>query len=400
MKDNIYRLFLFIAFQILVITQVSTSTTSPTQYCKTSSSDTDKVDFIRAIITDVSLPFFISIIKGANLYLYYQNFQKLRISFTFNQIQSSSQMLARKISSTAHNRKLSQDEYSKAILSDIEDPTNFGRYAIKSFVEKFKNKLTGHTLRAHVIYPDNVQERFPVIIIAHGFKLPSSQYYSYGIKLATFGFISVIIGYHNSFLGNDNIAQAKDLSSALNWAFNHKGLKNIIDANQSGIMGHSLGGKLSLLAATLDFRFKAIFCIDPVDGMGILVRNELNKLGNRPTGYIGELIDSSGRIKACAPVNLNYETLYHASPNPSFKVTVNGANHFSFLDDADNLWILKRFCKTAQVSSNIVRQLTQTYMVSFFQRHLRSIKQYDEWITGKYAQKEFILNGLASVTHK
>ena len=211
----------------------------------------------------------------------------------FNQIQSSTIKLARKVSSTVNDRKLSRDEYSSnTIISDIDDPTKFGRFAIKSFVEKFKNKLTGNVLKAHVIYPDkvNIKERFPVIILAHGFKLPSSQYYSYGIKLATFGYITIIIDYHNSFLGNDNIAQAKDLSSALNWAFNHKILKGIVDINQCGIMGHSLGGKLSLLAATMDTRFKAIFCIDPVDGMGILVKNELYKLGNRPTGYIGELI--------------------------------------------------------------------------------------------------------------
>jgi dienelactone hydrolase len=42
----------------------------------------------------------------------------------------------------------------------------------------------------------------------------------------------------------------------------------VANADLAGVTGHSLGGKLSLLAATKDARVKASIVLDPVDGGG------------------------------------------------------------------------------------------------------------------------------------
>lgn len=315
-----------------------------------------------------------------------------------NRIKSASKLLETEILNAATAVIDFQNDSRSG--TNVDDPSKVGPFAVKSFVSKFVNNVTKNHLVAHVVYPKSKKGQLSVIVIAHGFKVPPSQYYSYAIKLASFGYIAIIVNYKTSFLGNNNLVQAKDLSSALDWITHKSELKHRVNFTNHGIMGHSLGGKLALLAATIDDRFRAIFCLDPVDGMGILVRNELYKLKHIPTGFIGELVDSQGAFKSCAPASVNYETFYDAAYSPTFKVSIHGANHFSFLDDADRLRILRRVCKKATVSSKSVRDISQTIMVSFFQRHLRNQFKYDKFIAGSYAQKEYVSTGQASISYK
>ena len=327
----------------------------------------------------------------------------VKFEFMFSRIKSATKHLEgeilKAVTSTESESDIQNDSINRI---GTMDPSKLGPFTVKCFVSKFINKATRNHLVAHVVYPKSKHGLLPVIIIAHGFKVPPSQYYSYAIKLASFGYIAIIIHYKTSFLGNDNLAQAKDLSSALDWITHsdRPELKNRVQSTNHGIMGHSLGGKLALLTATIDKRFRAVFCLDPVDGMGIVVKNELHKLKNIPTAFLGELIDSQGTVQACAPANVNYETFYEAASSPTFKITIHGANHFSFLDDVDRLKILRRVCKSATVSAQSVRELSQTVMVAFFQKYLFNLNDYDRWIVGTRMQKEYVAAGRATVTHK
>ena len=172
--------------------------------------------------------------------------------------------------------------------------------------------------------------------------------------------------------------------------------------------GHSLGGKLALLAATLDTRVKAVFVLDPVDGGGpggcnapncVVVKNLMPTLAI-PTGILGETTDASGGFQPCAPAADNFTTFYAQAKTPSLQITALGANHMSFLDDVSKCGFTCSACNAATAPNAQVNGMARALMVAFYERHLRGNNAYDTYLTGADATARYVTPKQATIVSK
>jgi chlorophyllase len=289
------------------------------------------------------------------------------------------------------------------------DPMADGPYTLQEFDDKATIASTGDVVAVHVALPNGGPGAgpYPLVILAHGFQLQPSQYYGYVKRLATFGYVAITVDFPTSLLGNDNAAEAKDLSGAIDWALASSKLSGLVDKSRVGISGHSLGGKLAIYAAATDPRFGAVFAMDPVDGGGPLGCNppqcvdasNLMPSLTIPTAFMGETADAAGGMQPCAPAANNFATFYAGATSPSLVVTVSGANHMSFLDSTANC-LACGFCNKATASNADVTQMTRSFMVAFFERRLRGLVAYDDFLTGATAQSRYVSTNLAKIESK
>jgi len=296
---------------------------------------------------------------------------------------------------------------SDANVGTAGDPDADGPFATAEKDATAKVASTGDTVAVHAVYPTGAGP-FPVVVIGHGFNLAPSQYYSYAKRLASFGYVAMTVDFPTSFLGNDNPKEAKDMLGGVAWAKADATLGPKVDENVIGMTGHSLGGKIALLAATMDPRVKAAFVLDPVDGGGptgcnppacVTVADLMPSL-QIPTGFLGETTDAAGGGQPCAPAASNFKTFYAKTNAPSLEVTALGANHMSFLDDLAGCGLTCSFCNSATAKNADVSQMARAFMTAFFERHLRGKTTYDTYLTGAQAQARYVATTRATIVSK
>jgi predicted dienelactone hydrolase len=288
----------------------------------------------------------------------------------------------------------------------VDDPNLDGPFTVGELTAT-ADSSSGNDVPLHAFYPTAgpVAGPYPVVVIGHGFQLPASQYTSYARRLATHGFVAMTNDFDAGFSPN-NVDNANDMLAGLDWAAAEAALAGIADANNAGMSGHSLGGKVALLAASYDARVKASITLDPVDGAMNCNPTDCPDVSNLmplaiPTGFLGETIDASGGFfGACAPAADNFTTFYAGTTSPSLSVTITGANHMSFLDDVAGCGITCTFCNAATAPDATVNSLAKAYVVAFYRRHLKGEAAYDSFLTGADAQARYVDTGLATIQSK
>jgi pimeloyl-ACP methyl ester carboxylesterase len=290
----------------------------------------------------------------------------------------------------------------------VADPNLDGPYTIAELDDTIASVVGGDTnIPVHCAHPTAgpTAGPYPVVVVGHGLQLAASEYYEYVKRLATFGYVALTVDFPASIFSVDNPKQAKDMLAGIDWAKNKAGLN--ADANKAGMTGHSLGGKVALLAATQDPRVKASIVLDPVDGGGptgcnppmcVTVSALLPNL-QIPTGFLGETTDGMGGFMPCAPTASNFLTFYAKTNSPSFAVTVAGANHMSFLDDP-NCGLTCNFCNPATAPHQQVHDMALAYVTAFYERHLRGNTGYDTYLTGAQAQARYVATNQATIQSK
>jgi dienelactone hydrolase len=288
------------------------------------------------------------------------------------------------------------------------DPAMDGPYTIKEIDDTTTVKSTGHKVPVHAAFPSAGPSAgpFPVVLVAHGFQLDPKQYLGYIRRLATFGYVAITPNFPASLFSVNNVENAKDVIGAIDWA---KGRIDLhADTDNVGASGHSLGGKVALLAATMDSRIKASITLDPVDGSKNCNPTNCPDVSSLmptlkiPIAFLGETTDASGGSfgMSCAPAADNYTT-FHATANaPTFQVTVNGANHMSFIDSPSSCGLTCSVCKKATATQSKVLDMSRAYLVAFYERNLRGGTAYDAYLTGAQAQARYVTSGLAVITSK
>lgn len=289
----------------------------------------------------------------------------------------------------------------------VDDPDLAGPYTTTS-IDDVVVSPSGNDVPVRAVYPTGGPSAgpYPVVVVAHGFQLPVSQYESYVQRLASHGFVAVTADFPTDFFSANNVANAMDVLAGLDWAA--EALPGVADADNAGLTGHSLGGKLSLLAATMDDRVRATITLDPVDGAMQCDPADCPDVSDLmplaiPTGFLGETLDavpSGFSPQACAPAADNYTTFYAGTTAPSLSVTVNGAGHMSFLDDLAGCGFTCSFCADPTTANDVVNRLANAYVVAFYRRHLGGEVAYDAYLTGPEAQARYVDTGLVSIESK
>lgn len=257
-------------------------------------------------------------------------------------------------------------------------------------------------------YPTSGPEEgpYPVVTIAHGFNLPPTQYTKYATRLASHGYVALNVD-HRGYIGEpvNHFDNAKQVLAALDWAAGHPTLMSIADVNNVGTTGHSLGGKISVLGAMIDARVKASITLDPVDGAtmcpNMMACPDVSAMLPIaiPLGFLGETLDTAG-FMACAPAADNFTTFYAAADSPALQVTVNGANHMSFIDDVASCGFTCNFCQMPMLDNATVNDLSRAYVVAYYGRYLRDNPGYDTYLTGAEAKTRYVDMGLVTIEEK
>jgi dienelactone hydrolase len=276
----------------------------------------------------------------------------------------------------------------------LADPSKPGPFATSASDATANVPATGHAVPMHCVVPDAAGPH-PVVLIAHGFQLPAAQYYGYADRLGSHGYVACTADFPAGFSPN-HAQSAQDLVGALDWVLGASAaagnpLSGKIDPGLVGVMGHSLGGKLSVLAAATDTRFRAVLGLDPVDSAMLCNPTDCPDASDAlplaiPTAFLGETLDSTAGLggQACAPAADNFQTFYASAGSPSYSLTLAGANHMSFLDDPATCGLVCSFCKPATLDHAKAIAVARTTTVAFFERRLRNRAEYEDWLTGTY----------------
>ena len=298
--------------------------------------------------------------------------------------------------------------WSAVVPTIALDPDLPGPYTVGSpFIESVTVAATGNTFDVKVWRPTAGPDAgpWPVVVLAHGNQLPIAQYDGYASRLASFGYVALNADYPSPLGAPNHLVGAQNLRGVFTWAATAPSISGLVDLTRTALVGHSVGGRIGLLAATQDSAIDVVVALDPVDGVpaGCTLQNcpDVSSLMSSlaiPTLFVGETLDATSEFgQACAPAADNYTTFYAGTPPPSVEVTVLGAGHMSFLDDLANCGFTCSFCRTPTTANATVNGLARAYTVAFLQRYLRGIASYDTYITGEMAQARYIDTGLATL---
>ena len=239
----------------------------------------------------------------------------------------------------------------------------------------------------------------PVVLFSHGYMLSPSDYASYGEHLASWGYVAVLPALpQNILIPSTHVDLAGILRSLMDWVQGEGSaaggpLAGAADTSRLALGGHSMGGKVSLLAAAEDSRPMASFTVDPVDaGSPMPLAEEEDypsvtpeQMGSLsiPLGFIGETVDTVAIYgdMSCAPAEDNFHQYYLHATSPALEVEVMGASHMAFLDNPD-CGVICSACQDSTVDEAGVRALTQRTMTAFYNVFLMDQPEYGEWLTG------------------
>ncbi|MFH2009919.1 MAG: hypothetical protein ABI333_25210 [bacterium] len=249
------------------------------------------------------------------------------------------------------------------------------------------------------VYVPQASGSFPVVVFGHGFMLSPSLYASYGEHLASWGYIAVLPEYPGSMLDARPHRVLKELLiGLLDWiqanATDPGGVfSGKADATLIALAGHSMGGKIALLAATEDSRPRAVFGVDPVDAAGgpmggdpvdyPSVTPELMDQLTIPLGLLGETVNATAGTlgQACAPEADNFHQYYLHAVSPALEIEVLGANHMSFLDNP-NCGLTCSMCAAGTDDPAVTRRLTRRYLTAFFNVFVRGETDFGVYLKG------------------
>lgn len=258
----------------------------------------------------------------------------------------------------------------------------------------------------HCVYPaSGPPGPYPVVVVAHGFQLPPTQYNGYLERLASHGYVALTADFKAELFATDHVANTAQVLAGIDWAAAEPALAGLADTANVGLTGHSLGGKLALHGTILDPRVRASITLDPVDGSQMCDPQKCPDISamlpaDVPLGFVGETLDGSGGFMPCAPQADNFLSFFAAAAAPALAVTVNGANHMSFLDDAAGCGLVCSFCKMPTLDNAVVNALARAYVVAFYGRYLKGEAGYAAYLTGAVAQERYVEPGLVTLAEK
>jgi len=244
---------------------------------------------------------------------------------------------------------------------------------------------------------------YPAVLVVHGFTGKGWMVAPYAERLATWGYIAVTMDlpYTNPLA----IGKLSHRESALDLLFilntlccesqeTGAALFGKLDRARLAAVGHSMGGKLSVLAAAADGGLRAVVGLDPVDGSGPIEFNDPVNFPEVapdnapdltiPTLYLGGSesgIETLGQ--ACAPVEENYREFWTYSPSPSVETTFLGADHTDFITP-----LPADICNLGTADHQVVKGLAKKYAVAFINYHLRDWQRFKADFAGAGMEEE------------
>jgi hypothetical protein len=276
--------------------------------------------------------------------------------------------------------------------TNLPPPNVVGPYTVAESTATVTAGAENATLQ---IFTSNVGRKAPLVILKHGTSLKTSDYKKLAIRIASHGFVVIGVDTNSNPLDPNaptNIEE-RDLSiKAIDYATST--LSATVDETKISMMGHSRGGKLSVMVAAQDSRLDAVLLLDPVNACGMapyssdcpdVTSSQIASAITKPIGIMGEINNAEGGIAGmpCAPAAQNYTTIFSALGATTSKTewTFTGADHMDFLSDGTG-GLQGLLCLDGPGDDNEIRANVATLSVAFMRRHLTAENAMDAWLTG------------------
>jgi hypothetical protein len=293
----------------------------------------------------------------------------------------------------------------------VLDPSKDGPYTTTTIDDTIG--AGNDQLAIHAVVPETGPEAgpYPVVVIAHGFQLPASQYYKYAQRLATFGYVALTVDFQTSLFGPDNPGNAAGPPRRPRLGRRPSSPQGLANTDLAGMTGHSLGGKLSLLAATLDNRVKRQHRPRPRR------RRRRPRRGLQPPRLRRRLMPScptsTSRQASSArpptpwadssPAPPRPRTSSPSTPNaqsPSPRRHHQGRQPHELPRRRRELRLHLQLLQHGHAHNATVNGMSRAYVVAFYERHLRNNAGYDTYLTGAKAQELYVTPGTATIESK
>lgn len=195
----------------------------------------------------------------------------------------------------------------------------------------------------------------PVVVFVHGFNLKPQFYSQLFAHLATHGILVIAPLMYDFCNDPDASGEIQCAASTISWLksnfSNHHSVESPIlpaDFNRLCIAGHSRGGKVAFGVALRlgieDVGVKAVFVLDPVDGMSNTTQTPPPILKHQPSSLhlgapvlvVGTGLGPCGKWRifpACAPQRMGHSFFYSDSAAPAYHVRGKDFGHMDMLDD-------------------------------------------------------------------
>jgi chlorophyllase len=221
--------------------------------------------------------------------------------------------------------------------------------------------------------------------------------------IASHGF--VVLGLIGVDQGRDPIRQATRLMFAIEQAI--AAHPEAIDAENIALAGHSYGGKIALLAATLDLptrdQIQTVIAWDPIDTGTprdpnvVSVTPELMPDVRVPTLLFGTPASD------CVPEGNNHDDFFAAATSPSLHLLLPTADHTDWGDDFGEgvvgFGIANQVChRVGALNGAVLHQVARRSNVAWLKKHVNGERDMDRYLTGADAVE--IKTGIVVATQK
>ena len=279
-------------------------------------------------------------------------------------------------------------------------PDQVGPYQVGEESFHLEDTTRGRAFDILVFYPA-IESDFPLILFSHGFLISADAYRYYGERLASHGFVVALPRLSMDLLNMNHKELSLDIRCAIDYCIQasddkQSPLFSLVNKLAIGVAGHSLGGKLSMLATAGDERIRAAALLDPVDSGNPIapdperypsVAPELMPKIHVPLLILGaELGSKVALLNACAPENENYQRFFEAANPPAVEVTQLGVGHAQYAEGIGAL--AASACASGDVPDAWVHNSTASYITAFFLETLLQSRQAADWLNMRLSMDE------------
>ena len=311
---------------------------------------------------------------------------------------------------------------------NFQDLTSLGEYQVQKETFEFYDAERDRGLVSDLYLPQ-IQQRIPLVVVSNGLGAKRTRFAELANYLASYGFAVVvpehpgsnyqrqrefIKGLHQeNFAASDYIERPRDISFLLDRlsVVNEQEFNSLLDTNNVGIFGYSIGGTtaLSLTGAKLDFERLQEHCDRTLDLTNISILYQCRALEIEPQTY--DLEDS--RIKAAylfvpfgnslfdpetvndidtpmlwQVVDKDFLTSLVSEQIPLYQNLGSSDRYLAVTENLPHSTAIlsKERSLQQQDQSRIGRKYQNIISLVFFDRHLKSQPNYSSYLSQNYLQ--------------
>ncbi|MFH1434177.1 MAG: hypothetical protein ABIJ56_00540 [Pseudomonadota bacterium] len=272
------------------------------------------------------------------------------------------------------------DELGPYIVGTIDDTfhdTQWGEYAVTVY---FPADYEGTDL-----VPAREDGPFPPVVFVHGYmgNIDSNEWL--GWHLASWGYVTALLGVPNS-MRFDPQQWADGIMDAIDYLIekNEAGfaLEGMIDEENIGAAGHSMGAMGAILAVSQDERIDACVPMAPA----------YYTTGGLMEEFFGAIVEACESLEAAVQLQVGtkdrlcppdgVQAYYDHLPPPREIIIFAGGNHMGFLEAGMEYDTSNLFDNPPDIPREEQVRLAKKYMTSWFHYYLKGWSEYAAFIFG------------------